>query len=188
MFYEIKELETSVWISAFKIKQVNVEKVLQAVQQKAPDATVQLVDLESVPGSRYLLLATLNAIKSFRSKHAIARSLSMEMLLYIAANRQIGEALKSVGVTNATRRVAVVAVANTRTGVSDVVAALHALFKVEDSEKLVDEWNTKRLERVQGIFTIGDKELGAIRRKNEDQAKVVERLAIEKSAMLAIRR
>ncbi len=187
MLYEIRELAAYVWISAFDAKPDGVEQVLSAMQGKFPDVSVQLLDLDMVAGSRYLFQAIFNALKSFRSK-PIARSLSMEILLYIAANRQIGEALKHVGVTADTRRVAAVAVSNSQDQVLAATAALCELMKKENQDELLDEWDSERIENVRSIFGIGDKELRATIRKDEKSARAVERLAIERSAILTIKK
>ena len=188
MLFEINDSAEFVWISAFDIKPDGVERVLQSIQSKYPDVSIQLVDLDNVAGSRFLFLATYNALKSFRSKQPIARSLGMEILLYTAGNRQIGEALKNVGVTPETRKVAAIAVGKSRVQVLESAAALRDVIKKEQSDDLVDKWNQNRIMRVRAVFGIGDKEIKALRHKNENAIKALERLAIERSAMLAIKK
>ncbi len=188
MLFEIKELGQHVWISAFSDRPEDVEQVLRSMQENFPEISVQLVDLDRVAGSRYLFLAIFNALKSFRSKQPITRSLGMEILLYVAANRQIGEALKHVGVTSGTRRVAALAVGSSKDQTLGCAAALRELLKAQDLDMLVDEWNSERIGNVRSFFGIVDKEIKAIARKNEDLSKTVERLAIERSAMLTIKR
>lgn len=188
MLFEIKDQVAYVWISAFDVKPEDVELVLRAMQQKFPGVSVQLVDLDKVAGSRYLFLATVDAVKSFRSSQPIARSLSMEILLYVAANRQIGEALKSVGISAGTRKFAAIAEGESKEIVLEAAAKLRELFKKEDNDELLDQWDRGRVDNVRSVLAIGDKELRALRHKNEDLAKAVERLAIERSAMLAIRK
>lgn len=188
MLFEITELGQHVWISAFSERPEDVEQVLRSMQKRFPEVSVQLVDLDRVAGSRYLFLATFNALTCFRSKQPITRSLGMEILLYVAANRQIGEALKHVGVTSGTRKVAVLAVGRSRDQILGAAAALRELLKAQDLDTLVDEWNSERIGNVRSLFGIGDKEIKAIARKNEDLSKTVERLAIERSAMLTVKR
>lgn len=188
MLFEIKDPEEYVWVSAFDVKPDDVELVLRSIQQKFPDVSVQLVDLDKVGGSRYLFLATFNALKSFRSGHPIARSLSMEILLYVAANRQIGEALKIAGVTAETRNVAAIAEGDSKSQVLEAAATLREMLKREGSDELLDKWDGKRVDHVRSVFGIGDKEIQATIRKKEDLTKAVERLAIERSALLAIKK
>ena len=85
-----------VWISAFAAKPADFDLVLRKVHDEYPNVSVQFVDLDNVPGSRYLFLATLNALKSFRSKQPISKTLGMEILLYVSASRQIAEAVRKV--------------------------------------------------------------------------------------------
>ncbi len=68
-------------------------------QAAFPNVTVQLFDLDRVAGSRHLLLATINAVKSYDSKRRISRSLGMEILLFVSGTRQISEAVKRVGIS-----------------------------------------------------------------------------------------
>ncbi len=187
MLFEIRELAEYVWISAFESKP-EVERILGEMQEKAPSVSVQLVDLDKVAGSHYLLLATFNALKSFRSKQPIARSLGMEMLLYIAANRQIGEALKRVGISGRTRRVAAVAVGKSKDQVLSAAALFSGFFTQQNLDALVDEWTPERIRNVRSLLDIGEKELKATIRKDEAMPKALERLAIERSAMLAIKK
>ncbi len=187
MLFEIKELAKHVWISAFDTKP-DVEQILGAMREKAPGVSVQLVDLDKVAGSRYLLLATYNALKSFQSKQPIARTLAMEMLLYIAANKQIGEALGQVGVNPDTRRVAAVVVSDSREQLLEAAGVLAELVMKESVDALVDEWSPKRVRNVRSLLDIGDKELKATIQKDETTYTALERLAIERSALLAIKK
>lgn len=187
MFFEIHESGDYVWISAFEGK-TDVDDVLGAVRVQAPKVSVQLVDLDRVPGSRYLFLAAFNAIKSFGSKEPIARSLGMEILLYIAADRQIGEALKRVGVSDETKKVAVVAVGKSKENVLNAATLVAGFWVKESSDVLLDEWNPDRMSNIRSGFDIGEKELKAIIRKDEAVSEAVERLAIERSAMLAVKK
>lgn len=188
MFFEISELAEYVWISAFEGGPDDIEQALRVMQEKFRDVSVQLVDLDRVAGSRYLLLATLNASKSFRSRQPITRSLGMEILLYIAASRQIGEALKHVGITAESRRTATVVVGSSRIRVSEAAAALRVFFAKEDVEGLLDKWDDKRIKSVRSNFGICDKELSAILRKHEGSVRAIERLVIERSAMLSVKK
>jgi tRNA threonylcarbamoyladenosine modification (KEOPS) complex Cgi121 subunit len=188
LLFQTKDPDGYVCISAFDVKSVDTEALLRSAQQKYPAVSVQLVDLDKVAGSRYLCLATFNALKSFRSPHPIAHSLRMEILLYVAANRQISEALKIVGVTAQTKSIAGIAEGGSKEQVLSAAETLSQLLGREENDKLLDRWDRVRLHNVRSIFDIGDRELRAIRRRGEDPARAIERLAIERSAMLTIKK
>jgi len=165
-----------------------VEEVLHAAQDKLPEVCVQMVDLDKVAGSRYLLLATYNALKSFRSKQPISRTLSMEILLYVSANRQINEALRRSGVTADTRETAVIAVGQSYVTVAAAKDLLEQLMGMQSSDGLLDFWSAHRIKRVQKNLDIARDEVLATIRDDETMCEAIERLAIEKSALLAVRR
>lgn len=187
MLSEIPQLGQYVWMSAFDTKPQNIEQMLRSAGERYPDISVQCVDLDRVPGSHYLLLATVNALKSYRSKQPITKSLGMELLLYISGNGQINEALTRVGVTSETKRTAALAVGSSSNQVSSTGTYLEQQFSQHARDDLLDDWSPSRIQNVRSGFQIGDKELKAIIRTKEPITSAIERLAIERSAMLALR-
>ena len=187
MNLEIREGRAHVWFSAVNARPKNVDEFFRLVAEKHPTVSIQVVDLDRVPGHRYLTLATANALHSFRSNHPIGKTLGIELLLYIAGERQITEALKRVGIAPETRRVAIVAV-----GTSDELSAmpsfLNDLLGETFNDRLLDDWSQARIENVRSGFKIGDKELKAIARKEEPITASIERLAIERSALVAAKK
>lgn len=165
-----------------------MEEILRTTQETLPEVCVQLMDLGKVAGSRYLLLSTYNALKSFYSKQPISRTLSMEILLYVSANRQIIEALKRVGITADTQEIAAVAVGPSREAVITARDLLERLLGIKSADELLDSWPADRIDAVQKNFGIGSDELSATIRKDEDACKAIERLAIERSALLTVRK
>jgi len=133
-----------------------------------------------------MLLATFNAVKSYESKRQISRSLGMEILLFISGTRQISEAIKRVGITSKTTRTAVLGVIPRNTDHLKLAVFLAEMFREKDDDSLLDKWTNLRRTRVVRTFGIGDKELKAVSRDGEVAEKAIERLAIERSAMLAI--
>ena len=133
-----------------------------------------------------MLLATFNALKSYESKRRISRSLGMEVLLFISGTRQISEAIKRVGITRKTTRTAVLSVLPAATDQLKVADSLAEIFRERDDDSLLDKWTSLRRSKVLRTFRIGDKELKAALRDGEVVEKAIERLAIERSAMLTI--
>jgi tRNA threonylcarbamoyladenosine modification (KEOPS) complex Cgi121 subunit len=186
--FELPESQLHAWISAFNTKPKSLEELFRSAVEKYPDVSIQLVDLDKVPGQRYLKLAAVNASKSFHSKQPIAKTLAMELLLYISAEKQIVKALKQVGVTPETNRTAAVAVGNSRDRVREVASFLSTALGQASQDELLDDWQRQRTKSVRTAFDIGEKELKAILRNNETEWMAIERLAVERSAMLAAKK
>jgi len=185
VIFEVPELSRFVWISAFNARPENVDEFFHKAVDRHPTESLQLVDLDKVPGERYLRLASINALKSFSSKQPIARTLAMELLVYLAGERQIAVALKQVGVSPQTRRVAVIGVGASNDRVSILANSLTELLGQTNDDRLLNEWSEARVQNVRSGFDIGNKELKAVRKKGEPVTMAMERLAIERSAMVA---
>jgi tRNA threonylcarbamoyladenosine modification (KEOPS) complex Cgi121 subunit len=174
-----------VWISGYASKPRDLSELTKEINQRFPNVHLQLVDLDKVPGSRYLFLATLNAMKSFSSK-PISKSLEMEILLFVAANRQITEAIRLVGIASDTSKTTAVLVGMTEEDLRGAADLLSRVMGLECSDELTDRWGDQRIRNVRSLFQISPKELKSTLRKGEPMVQAVERLAIERSALLTI--
>lgn len=188
MYFEISEFASYLWVSAFRTKLSDLDTVLARLQENFPNVSVQFLDLDKIAGSRYALHATLNALRSFHSKRPISRTLGMEILLYMAANRQVTEALKLVGLSSETRKTAAVLVGKSKEELTKAADFVAELLNQMYEDSLVDDWSAERIENVRSTFGIGEKELEATMRKGESLARALERLATERSALLTIRK
>lgn len=188
MFFPIPDLDLQVWVSAYTTKPDDFDSILRTVREKYPAVSLQFVDLDRVPGSRYLFVATLNALKSFHSKQSISKTLNMEILLYVSANRQIAEAIRLVGISSDTKRIAALAVGKTNEELSGAATLLNRELDQANSDALIDDWTTARMENVLSLFRIESRELNATIRKEESESQAVERLAMERSALLTVKK
>jgi hypothetical protein len=77
-------------------------------------------------------------------------------------------------------------------GSSHEAQAVVSLFEKElgkgSNDQLIDDWPTPRIANVRTGFSIGDAELKAAIRKGEPLTSTIERLAVERSAMLAAKK
>lgn len=188
MIFELPETNFYAWTSAFNTKPHNVEELLRNAAKNFPELNIQLVDLDKVPGQRYMKLATFNACKSFHSKQPIAKSLAMELLLYISGDKQIIRALKRVGITPETRRTAAIVVGGSLDQVQAGANFLSSELGQDSEDELLNDWPPKRIANIRFEFDIGEKELEAVIRENETEPMAIERLAVERSAILAAKK
>jgi tRNA threonylcarbamoyladenosine modification (KEOPS) complex Cgi121 subunit len=177
--------QSKLWVSAFE-GQVDAAHVLKEAQEKLQGTTIQLFDLDKVAGSRHMLLATFNALSSYNSNRRISHSLAMEILLFVSGTGQIVEAIKRVGISPKTSRTAALALVFSDVEAQRVENFLVDAFRKKADDTLLDSWTKQRRASVQGVYGISNKELGAATRENEKVERAIERLAIERSAMLAI--
>ncbi len=173
-------------ILGFDCKPKDAGELISRLQSRF-QISCQLLDVNKVPGSKYLLHATVNAVRAFESGQRISRTLGMQILLYAAANKQIGQALAQVGVTKSTTQIAAILVGDEEQNVEHAASSFEESLPCRDQDEILDHWTPLRLRNVNSIFGIERREVSAVIRKGEKKVEAIERLAIERSALLAFK-
>jgi len=145
------------------------------------DCEIQLFDADLVATWEHLYFAVLNALMNIENKRGISKSLAMEVMLYASAQRQIRKALKLVGLTPASKNVAVVVICDKAELVKAGAKVTARFLGVEPDENVLALSQLKK-QRIREVFDVSDAELEPISTgESGDQAlvdAVVERVAL----------
>ncbi|RLI08392.1 hypothetical protein DRO32_02345 [Candidatus Bathyarchaeota archaeon] len=141
----------------------------------------QLLDAGMVAGPEHLLVAILNALRAFELGLNVSSDLGMEILTFASGQRQISEAIRSLGLKPGRMDVALVLVAGSRREAEGGLRSLvEALGGEEDDGVLeVDDEKAGRLVEAYGI---GSRELSSCGRLGS-LPDVVRWLVVEKVAL-----
>jgi tRNA threonylcarbamoyladenosine modification (KEOPS) complex Cgi121 subunit len=167
------------------VKPFNLEDVLTRVRGLCRDVEVQLLSPQCLAGFDHIFFASLNALKSFKQGRSISKSLAMELVVYASAQRQIEKAIRYLGVKDAEGSVVIVALGSDEERVISCVEAAAAVLDGRIQDSVVDIVEEEKLEHVKRFFGITDVEVEAVRRSGESEGKVVERLIVERMAILS---
>ena len=77
---------------------LGVQELLDRLNRIGDDSVVQVFDTDFIINKTHLLGAYLNAVMAFKERRNIAKSASMEMLLFAAMTTQIEDAIRIVGI------------------------------------------------------------------------------------------
>ncbi len=149
----------------------NREPVIKAAQEWAAErgSEVLLADASVVFGPEHLESAALHAERARDARLMATRSVSMEALLYLAGERQVADAIRVAGITEATTTVAVGVFGDASVG--ELIARLG--------------WS-----RDDGVLDARGKDLGRLGIRKAAQGTVPEEqavdLALEHTAMLDV--
>jgi tRNA threonylcarbamoyladenosine modification (KEOPS) complex Cgi121 subunit len=186
----IKRVEGfSKWAAIAGLRDVyigDVEGLMKRVRGELEDVAVQFFDAKCVAGWEHLYFAVLNALRAFESGTNVSKSLAVECLLYASAQRQIKSALSLVGVKRGCSQVAVLAVADGKTGVERALARASELVggcRDDGVIELLDE----KVPYVLSLFSISDLELKA-KLGSGGVKRAVADLVVEHVALLAVQR
>jgi tRNA threonylcarbamoyladenosine modification (KEOPS) complex Cgi121 subunit len=136
------------------------DELVTAVSGGQGRATVQVFDADSIAGVAHLLHSVALAISGWEAGTRFTRRFELELLCYAAADHQISEAIKKVGVGRRTSRVVFVALAGKGEEAAGVLRGLAGRIRVRPDPEVL-EVNPEKKQRLRRIFRISERELEA---------------------------
>ncbi|MEM2617937.1 MAG: KEOPS complex subunit Cgi121 [Candidatus Hadarchaeales archaeon] len=115
-----------------RAKGMSAQEVLERFSATREGTVVQLFDAKRVAGKEHLLHATNLALLSWERGERFAEDPSLDLLCWVAADRQIGTALKRVGITPETTALAVLVVGRDQASVESVVREVERYLERDD--------------------------------------------------------
>ncbi len=140
-----------------------------AVAGGGADTTAVLIEAGGVAGKEHVRSAAVHAMRSFESGRNIARTLSMEVLVYVSGQRQCSVAA-GFGLHEGRNEVYVLIMGGDEEGAKECVCRL--VEEVGKRDEFVPD-----VARLKGVFDISDAELGVVGEGRIEEL-VVERVAL----------
>jgi tRNA threonylcarbamoyladenosine modification (KEOPS) complex Cgi121 subunit len=171
MIIKSKGIEYYIGINAIKLKldYKSIEDILvqaHKIQLSFPGSVIQFFNDEFILNQKHILIACYHFIKSFGSNRNIASSKNIELLLYLACNRQIKFSLKNFGINEEIleKRVLHYCVIHKLDNISEIEAKLTAeLDSVPQKPNILDK-SLERFNKVKKFFNFKDKQIDVILR------------------------
>ncbi len=155
---------------------VNQPRKINEVLGKVREGIVQVLDAKSVAGLLHVLHAVKLAVHSWKKGERFAREDSLDLLCWIAAERQIEIAIRKVGIKPETQEVVVIALG--RPGESErLMREVIELLGLREESKLL-ETSEDKLEHLRQLYSIPAWLKGG----------EVEKMILEKIAMLELKK
>ena len=184
----IEEFGRHVEITGFKnVALRNFESFLLEIgEQKPLGVDVQFFDSNRVATWEHLYFAVVNALTVFRNRENISKSLSMETLLYAAAEKQIIKATELVGIRSTSQRIAAVVIGKQPEKIRSTLLVISECLDRQPEESVLELSEDKML-LIQKLFNIKSMELETVK-ENNDVKKALVDLVIERMALSTTRR
>lgn len=185
MLRYIEEFGKYVIIAGLRdVKIRKTEEFLEKIRkEKSLDVEIQFFNAEYVVGWQHLYFAILNALTAFKNGRNISRNLTVEVILYASAQRQIRKALENLGIKPETSRMALVIIGDKvdalKSALKTILCAVNA--KRDDG---VLELTEEKIKDIRKIFGISDLELETVMKRGELKNALMD-IVIERMALLA---
>lgn len=136
---------------------------------------VQLLNADLIAGYEHVLVSLNLAIRSWRRKKNIAKSLAMEVVLYASATRQIKDAIAKMGISSNSKN-CVALVINAKPVVDE-------LLKYGEEDDSLMEINEEKISNLMKAFNIKEQELSIAKSIYEKEEIAVQSLVLERIAL-----
>jgi KEOPS complex subunit Cgi121 len=163
-------------------RSIDPKAFIEAARDVCRPVMVQFFDAETLAGEKHLFFATLNAMKSFSQGRNIAQTLDVEILLYTSTQRQIGEAIRMVGLRPQTSAIATILVGDNEEAVATATRRLESVIPGDRDESVLDRIVGERLATLMRIYEIDATELEALSGIGCEEA--LPWLIVERAALL----
>lgn len=178
--------KTNQQITIIGFRNVQIEDTdafLRSFRKQNKDASIQFFDAKNVAGSQHLYFAALNALNAFEKGRNISNNLTVEVLLYASAQRQITKAVEMLGLKQDSSQVAALIVAEDSQKKDNYLRIVSETVKGEQDNSVL-ELTTEKMKNIKKLFQISDIEFEAKLEKPGLEEEALTDLVIERMALL----
>ena len=157
-----------------------------ATSLSSENLTIQLLNGSLIVDEMHLLSAAQNALNAEYGEYMLSRNLDVEIIVFASTQRQIGKALKDLGVYDGLDEIAVVVVGPDATTVESII---QKLMEKIGKEILPPFPATKeRLSRIKEHYQISDIEITTISDSDnlESQFSALSRCVVSRVSLVAL--
>ncbi len=106
-------------------------------------------------------------------------------MLYVSAQRQIGKAFKMVGLTPETKNIVLVLFTGSKKEVEAILNYVQSMVGGNLNNQVMEKFSEEKIENLKKIFEISNLEIETQKTGKTNLKEVIEKLVIERVALLA---
>ena len=163
-----------------------VQRILEAAQKcrEKFEVVLQVVDADCIASWRHAISAAVKALRAFNESRNVCDKVEVEVILYLSGRRQIRDAIEAVGVKSSSTRLAVICLAEDAESASSAVNCFRSAIGGVIDNSVLEIKSAEKAEILRGVYDINDDELSAVMRNDVDFGGAIERIVIERGAIL----
>jgi tRNA threonylcarbamoyladenosine modification (KEOPS) complex Cgi121 subunit len=165
---------------------IEFAELMKRFGEIAPSSTIQIMDGSKILGYDHILFAVLNALEAKQNGRMICDDLSLEILVYASAQRQIKNSVEMLGVKGDVAQLILVAVSKDRAELERLKESIPQILTLNLDSSFLNDWSREKLDRLRRIFGISDAELRSIGLQDSSEREVLEKLVVEMMALLSV--
>ncbi|MCS7364974.1 MAG: KEOPS complex subunit Cgi121 [archaeon GB-1867-035] len=166
---------------------LNVNLILDVCRKVSSthDVVIQVFNPNIIISLRHLLISVMKALRSFSEGRNICDKIEMEILLYISGRRQIRDALKIAGLPEYAENFISICIGSDDSRIVESLTSLIDYLNGKVDWNML-ELNDEKISFLREVFNISEDELNIVVRRDLSFKDVMERLIIERCALLDV--
>ena len=184
MPYSFHISNSNLWVTitaAENTKVADINNTLSQLDSLNKGIIYQLFDADKITDQNHIYYAAANAYYAIENGRNISNKLEVETLLYASTQNQISKAIKLIGVSPKTKRIAVLAISPIE---NDQATTRIAQYLGDINDNAL-ELNPQKYEALKQLYEITEK---AIATTGYHKYKALTSLITEKSTLISLRR
>jgi tRNA threonylcarbamoyladenosine modification (KEOPS) complex Cgi121 subunit len=172
------------WVTITAAENISVPDInttLSQLDQMNEGKTYQLFDADKITDQYHIYYAAANAHYAMKNHNNISNKLEVETLLYVSTQNQISKAIKLVGVSEKTKRIAIAVISETE---KDPTATKIAEYLGDPRDRALEQ-NPEKYIALKKLYEITDKAIDTV---GGNKHKALTSLITEKSTLIGLRR
>jgi len=160
---------------------IDINETLSQLDQMNQGKNYQLFDADKITDQYHIFYAAANAHYAMENGRNISNNLEVETLLYASTQNQISQAIKLIGVSKKTTKIAVAVISETENDPATTLIAEHLGNPKDNVLQLTPE----KYKALKTLYEIPDTAINTV---GGDKNKALTSLITEKSALIGLRR
>ena len=160
---ELLEYSQFVLIEGLTIDRgVEFDRLIHTLKAAAPNSLIQLMDGRGILGYDHVFFAVLNSLNARRSNRMICEDLTLEVIVYASAQRQIKNSVGLLGVKENSKQLVLAAISG---DIEELRILKNSISEIEGlrlDDSFLKSWNRERLTTVKKMFKVTDDEFRSI--------------------------
>ncbi len=186
MLKYIEEFGQYVQIAGFRDANIREVNALCSHVKEIEAARIQFFDADKIASWEHLYFAALNTLKAFQNRTNACRDITFEILRFASAQRQIKQAISTIGITPRCSRIAVVVIGERKRAVDSGLKTAVQLIGGKRDETVL-ELSPSKKPTIRKVFEISSAEL-EVATKNARRDEALVDLVLERVALVSTQR
>ncbi|MFX0008320.1 MAG: KEOPS complex subunit Cgi121 [Promethearchaeota archaeon] len=142
---------------------INFFELLNNIQEKYKSSLVQFIKEKYILNEDHIFTACYYVEKAFLHKINISNKKNVELLLYLAANRQINKSIDGFGIDfSDLNKQLTLCIVSPKNNLNEIYDELSSVLSLKEAKLTINDQTTKKIDLIKDYFEISDNQISIV--------------------------